>query len=249
MNFAAARAYQQSASAEDERVLQYLPLVQHVIGRLNASLPTGLDREDLFSAGVCGLIQAARSYDPSKGASFKTHAYTRIRGEILDELRRADALPRRKRQRLHELQRTFDEQCAARGRPPTLDELAEAMDVSAESLDELLCLAKSASLVSLDSAIEPEGFSLAETIRDPEERSPLAAASLSERQEALAEALAALPPREREVLGLYYMEGLLLREIGKLLGVSESRVCQLHTRALYMLRQQLSTHRHREEAA
>jgi RNA polymerase sigma factor for flagellar operon FliA len=239
----AVKAYEAGLEAEvEERVLGYLPLVHHIVARLTTSLPAHLDRDDLLSAGVCGLLQAAKSFDPTKGASFKTHAYTRVRGEILDELRRADSLPRQKRKQLREVQSTHFQLTSELGRTPSLEELADATGRTESEIDGLLGLAHRFSVLSLDAGgvTQAEGATLLDLVSSPAALDPSALAARRERKETLIVALRALPEREREVIGLYYHKSLLLREIGELLGVSESRVCQIHARALYLLRKALT---------
>ncbi len=233
-----ARTLYSEASAGSERdalILRFMPLVHYVLDRLGVSLPQHLDREDLISAGACGLIQAANNYDPSKGASFKSHAYSRIMGAIIDTLRRADALPRQRRQALRRLNQAYVDLTTPDG-PPSLEALAEALDTTEEELDQLLDLAQRARLVSLEApAGGDEGARLRDAIAAPSELPPWLKASGAEDIHELRAALVTLGEREREVLGLYYFQNLLLREIGEVLGVSESRVCQLRTRAIYNL--------------
>lgn len=222
-------------SERDALILRFVPLVHHVLDRLGVSLPQHLDREDLISAGTCGLIQAANNYDPSKGASFKSHAYSRIMGAIIDALRRADALPRQRRQALRRLNQAYAELTTPEG-PPSLETLAEALETSEEELDKLLELAQRARLVSLEApAGGEESAQLRDAIAAPAEQPPWLKASGAEDVHELRAALTTLQDRERDVLGLYYFQNLLLREIGEVLGVSESRVSQLRTRALYNL--------------
>lgn len=234
------KAYWSEANTDwEQRVVDFLPLVHHVVGRLLSSLPSRLDRDDLYGAGVCGLVQAAKSYDASKGASFKTHAYTRVRGAILDEVRRADAIPREKRKLLKRVHKAHEKLANQLMRPPSLEELADELGEPMDRLDEVLELAQRASLLSLDANMGDDsdgGGALLGQLSSLDTPEPGELASLAENKTALRAALAELPKREREVLALYYYEGLLLREIGELLGVSESRVCQLHARAIYSLR-------------
>lgn len=236
------QVYGESAAAERERrALEYMPLVHHVLARLPVALPPHLDREDLLSAGLCGLVQAARSYDPSLGASFKSHAYSRVRGAILDELRRADPIPRQKRDRVRALEAAIARLTSEAGYPPDLPTLARALEITQEEVDELLALSRHATTpVSLDAAASDgeEGGTLHDRVAGRDE-TPIELVDRREQMRALAGALRELPPREREVIGLYYHDGLLLREIGEVLGVTESRVCQLMARATYLLRQSL----------
>ncbi len=231
-----AHAYGPAASraAREQLIVDFIPLVHHVLARLPIALPPALDRDDLVSAGLCGLVQAAQSYDPRRGASFKSHAFTRIRGSILDELRRVDPIPKQKRERLRALDDACNRLRSDRGTLPSVEELAEALATTTDEIDGLLALSRWGSPLSLDAG-DDEGAPLHEHIPGTAE-GPGARASRAERLTALAEALAELGPREREFIGLYYHDGLLLREIGQLLGVTESRVCQLHTRAMFALR-------------
>jgi RNA polymerase sigma factor for flagellar operon FliA len=237
----AAAAYGAGLDAERERrVLDFLPLVTHVVGRLTVSLPPHLDREDLLSAGVYGLIHAALNYDAAKGASFKSHAFTRVRGAVLDELRRADPIGKLQRSRVRTVDAAHSRLSSENGIPPTLEQLAAATGSTEAEVDEVLSLARRSNVLSLDvGAAESLGSRLADFggrgPGDPADR-----ADLDEQKAALAEALTSLDAREREVLGLYYTDGLLLREIGEMLAISESRVCQIHTRALYKLRRELA---------
>lgn len=237
----------QASSEREALILRFVPLVHHVLDRLGITLPQHLDRADLISAGTCGLIQAANNYDATKGASFKSHAYSRIMGAILDSLRRADALPRQRRQSIRKLQRAYAALTTADG-PPSLETLAKELDTTEEELDQLLDLAQRARLVSLDAPSGGEdGASLRDAIAAPSESPPWLKASGAEGLAEVRLALATIPEREREVLGLYYFKGLLLREIGEVLEVSESRVCQLRTRAIYHLHEAVLKQRAKAE--
>ena len=232
-----ATAYQSAAAAERERrVVDFIPLVHHVLARLAVALPPHVDREDLLGAGVVGLVQAARSFDPTRGASFKSHAFTRVRGAILDELRRADPLPKQKRERVRALEAAQARLLAEHGTAPSLEELGRSIGASEEEVDALIGLSKLAAPLSQDAPLDDAGCN------DPAapDEEPSALAARAERVTALVEALTLLPQREREVVGLYYFDGLLLRQIGQLLGVTESRACQLHARAMYLLRSELA---------
>lgn len=229
------------ADERERRILEYVPLVHHVLARLPVALPAHLDRDDLVGAGLCGLVQAARTFDPRLGASFKSHAYARVRGAILDELRRADPIPREKRERVRALEAAIARLGAEQGAPPDLSEVATALGTSEAEVDELLALSRHATApVSLDAGQggEDEG-TLHDRVAGPG-ATPLELAERREQLHELRAALRVLTPREREVIGLYYHDGLLLREIGQLLGVTESRVCQLLARATYSLRQALA---------
>ena len=244
MNSSALQAYARSSGSEhDPRVLQFLPLVRHVVGRMGVSLPPHLDYEDLLSAGVCGLIQAAHSYDATKGSSFKSHAFTRIRGAVLDELRRADPIPKKRRKVLKEIDAAYARLAAQQGAPPTPAALAEATGLSEEELDEYLALARRTALVSLDAPRRDAegGGSLGETVLAPNVPEPGDDAARREHVDLVAQALGKLPEREREVIALFYTQGLRQKEIADLLGVTGSRVSQIHSRALLLLRREMHT--------
>ncbi|MEE9394241.1 MAG: FliA/WhiG family RNA polymerase sigma factor [Planctomycetota bacterium] len=240
-------AYARGSITDKERntlVEEYLPLVRHVIGRLPLSLPAFMDQDDLFEVGVLGLMNAAKSFNPNKGAQFKTHAYVNIRGAILDELRRHDVLPRSRRDRIKQVKQAADELEEELGRCATPEEIADAMGLSIEQVESVLVNMHGAAILSLDQG---------ESNSEGQENSSLAAclscmntptpADLSERNELKAQlqvAIAALPKNERHMIVLYYKEGMLLKEIGAILGVTESRVSQLHSRAVFRLNQALS---------
>ncbi|HKE01398.1 MAG TPA: FliA/WhiG family RNA polymerase sigma factor [Planctomycetota bacterium] len=217
-----------------QRVLDSLLLVKYVVGRLAIDLPPSLDREDLASWGTMGLMRAVETYDATRGVAFSTHAYIQIRGAILDELRRQDVLPRTRRDRL----RTVKEARAALeqklGRPPAPEELAEATGLSADDLDEALLSEHTTNVLSLGDGHDDAGIGA--LLRSDESQDPSEIAGANEMRERLAQAITRLPEVERRVVTLYYAESLLLKEIGEVLGFSESRASQIHARALERLR-------------
>ena len=229
----------------DERnklVEDYLPLVHHVLGRLTIHLPPTLDREDLFEVGVLGLMQAVQTFNPSKGAAFKTHAFTNIRGSILDEIRKHDPVPRSRRDRvrlLGDVERRLAEKL---GRFPTPEEMATEAGLTIEQVEESLVNAHGAAVVSLEDqqSDDGDGLELSKCLKLPHCDDPADLAARAEMKEQLAAAIQDLPERERHVIVLYYAEGLRLKEIGLVLGITESRVCQLHSRAVYRLNQKLA---------
>jgi RNA polymerase sigma factor for flagellar operon FliA len=230
-----------SQADRDRFVEQFLPLVRYVVGRLAITLPLGLTRDDLFSVGVIGLLHAATNYDPGRGAAFKTFAYTAIRGAILDEIRKHDPVPRNRRDRLRRLERALGALHARLQRRPTLEELAEHLGVAATELDDDLLALHTCKVLSLDD-VPPgaggDGEPLAAQVAGPDVAPP----ELVERQERatlLAKAIGELPEVERNVVVLYHYESLYLKEIGGILGVSESRVSQILTRATTRLKQKL----------
>jgi len=231
-------------SERDKLIEDYLPLVHHVLGRLPLHLPQTLDREDMFEVGVLGLINAADTYNAAKGASFKTYAYVNIRGAVLDEIRKHDIVPRSRRDRLKHVARVEAELEERLDRPPTPEEIADEAELSISQVEDTFVHAHGASVVSLD---EPAGSSddggassLINSLRMPESPEPSDEAAHNELKGQLAEAIQELPERERHVILLYYAENLRLKEIGAILEVTESRVSQLHARAIHRLNQALA---------
>jgi len=229
-------------SAREALILQYVPFVKYLAGRLSVALHPVLDLEDLVSAGIMGLIKAVEHFDPSRGAPFESYASTRIRGAILDHIRSLDVISRKARQRAREIEKTMASLQSELGRLPTDDELAEQMGLDLETYCK--SLAQSAPAVaSLDwlvSREDSEESNLLSTLVDTESPDPVSVAERRGLLDALAEAISNLDERDRLILALYYKEELTMKEISQVMGVSESRVCQLHARALLRLRAQLS---------
>ena len=229
----------------DRLVEQFLPLVRYVVARLPVTMPGALDRDDLYSVGVMGLMHAATTYDAARGASFKTFAYTAIRGAILDEVRKLDPVPRQRRERLRKLNRTQAELAARLDREPTMLELADALQCSEQEIDEDLQALHTARTLSLDDGRgggdddEGGGNTLGSLLGADDAVDPGDAAAQGERLNQLAKAISELPETERHVVVLYFHEQLFLKEIGQILGVTESRVSQILTRATERLRLKL----------
>lgn len=230
-----------SQADRDRLVEQYLPLVRHIVARLPVTMPAMLSRDDFYATGVIGLIHAATTYDPNRGASFKTFAYTAIRGAILDEIRKHDPVPRNRRDRLRTLERTSRDLYAELQREPTMVELAEVMQVLPEDLDEDLRALHTARTLSLDETASHEDgeMVMSSLISDARSSDPGDQAASRERLERLTKAISELPETDRNVVVLYYHEQLYLKEIGRILGVTESRISQILSRALERLRQKL----------
>ena len=226
-----------SDAEREDLILAHIPLLKHIVGRVGVDLPSSVDRDDLYGFGMLGLIAAADSWDPTRGLKFSTYAYTRVRGAMLDELRKLDFLPRGRRDKVRNVERAVCELEQANGVPPTPEELAAHLDISSEELDEVLCSAKTAMEASID---EGESVQLGQLLCDPKASAPEDSLDRQELLQALAAAVAELPEQEKSVITLYYAEELLLREISELLGVTESRVSQIHTRALYRLNRALA---------
>jgi RNA polymerase sigma factor for flagellar operon FliA len=232
--------------AREDLVLRYAYLVNITAGRVVSSPPPNLDREDLVSAGIVGLIKAVDQFDPSRNVKFETYAIALIRGAILEMLREEDWVPRSVRDRTKLLERTLLKLEARLGRPATEREMAEELDVSLDDYYRLLSDTARTSLLSLDETLlggegNETGVSLGETVAD-QTTDTYRLVERSERSRVLAEAIDRLPPRERLVISLYYRDSLTFREIGRVLEISESRAYQLHTQAILRLRGYLSTH-------
>lgn len=221
----------------DRLILEHIPLLRHIAGRLSLDIPGGLDREDLVGFGMLGLIAAADSWDESRGLKFSTYAYTKVRGAILDELRRMDFLPRGRREKVRDLDRAVHKLEQALGHSPSLEDIAKELSCDVDDVGEILLSAKSAGETSLDDGPSEE---LAARLSDPRSVDPVGSAEWTEMKDQLARAIANLPEQDQTVITLYYAEELLLREISDILGVTESRVSQIHSRALYRLNRALS---------
>ncbi len=221
----------------DRMVTDYLPLVRYIVGRLPLKLPYFMDEDDLFSVGVLGLINAAKSYDPNLEASFKTHAYTNIKGAILDELRRHDSIPRSVRDRIKKVEEATAHLVDKTGRVPTPEEIAKEAQIPLKALNDLLHSARSNTLLSLNNLGDHGGDagSLLRPLSQEEDSNPVARAEKSELIGLLMKSIKNLPETERQVVFLYYNQNLLLKEIGAVLEVSESRVSQILSRAHFLL--------------
>ncbi len=238
--------YRREAREEDrdELILHYLPLVKGVVGRLSSTYPAHIKIEDLYSSGITGLMKAIEKYEPGRANKFETYANLVIRGAVIDELRDLDWVPRSVHQKAqwmeaaqHHLQREL-------GRDPTNWELAKYLQVSEEELDMLYEQVRPAVLLSLHSPLREEDGDRILVVEDriPDERalSSFVQADHNEFCRLLEEAIASLSDQEQKVLTLYYYQEYMLKEIGVVLGVSESRVSQIHTKALIKLRSRFS---------
>ena len=230
--------------ARERLVVAYSPLVKFVAGRLGAGLPSHVDDADLISYGLMGLIGAIERFEPERGIKFETFAMTRIRGAIIDELRSLDWVPRSVRSRAREIETTQSKLEHELQRAPTEAELAAKLGLSEEELQTSLLEIANSSVYALDelwtiSDSSGDQVSLLDTISDPRADDPQESLASSEIKDRLTEAVASLPEREQLVVALYYYENLTLREIGEVLGVTESRVSQLHTKAVMRLKSAL----------
>jgi RNA polymerase sigma factor FliA len=231
-------------SLRDRLIVMYAPLVKYVAGRLGSGLPAHVDEGDLVSYGLLGLIGAIERYDPARDIKFETYAMARIKGAIIDELRALDWVPRSVRARAREIEKVHAKLEHRLHRTPTDEEMAAELGVSAEDFQESLVKISNSTVVALDelwsvSDASGDQISLLDTIQDPDAPDPQQVLAASELKDRLADAIAALPEREKLVIALYYYENLTLREIGEVLGVTESRISQLHTKAVLRLKSRL----------
>jgi len=231
----------------DQLIVLYSPLVKFVAGRVAVGLPQHVEQADLVSYGVIGLIDAIERYDPVRQVKFETYAIPRIKGAIIDELRAIDWVPRSVRSKARALEQAHQALEAQLLRAPTDAELAEELGVTEDELAETLRQMSLVGVAALDEVFmvggdRTERTTLGDTIPDST-AGPVAVFEDKEAKEILAKAISQLGEREKTVLSLYYYEGLTLAEIGEILGVTESRVCQIHTKAVLQLRTRLSDRR------
>jgi len=227
-----------AAEAREKLILDHLPLVKHVLGRVAAHLPLHVDRNDLLEAGTLGLIDAADRFDPARNVRFHTYAMTRIRGAMLDALRADDWLPRSVRSELTRVARASARLEQEAHRPPTSAEICSRTGLAGQDLADLKVAGAQAfySLDELPLSASPDGErAVAQHERRDSALQPLDHASLEEEKSRLAEAILRLTKTDRLVITLYYFERLALREIGAILHVTDSRVCQIHRAALKRL--------------
>jgi RNA polymerase sigma factor for flagellar operon FliA len=240
------REYRRShdPKVRDRLILTYAPLVKYVAGRLGSGLPAHVDDDDLVSYGLLGLIGAIERFDPDRDIKFETYAIARIKGSIIDELRALDWVPRSVRSRAREIERSIADLESKLGRAPTDEEIAGKLGVSVDELNESLSEIGRTSIAALDElwtvSAGGDQIALIDTIEDDLGPNPQSALDETEMREAIAEAISRLPEREKLVVTLYYYEELTLREIGEVLGVTESRVSQLHTKAILRLKARLA---------
>jgi RNA polymerase sigma factor for flagellar operon FliA len=232
-------------AVRDRLILTYAPLVKYVAGRLGSGLPAHVDEGDLVSYGLLGLIGAIERFDPDRDIKFETYAIARIKGSIIDELRAMDWVPRSVRARARDIERAIGELEAKLGRAPNDEEIAAKLGMTQDELDSSLSEISRSSIAALDELWTVQGASgdqvaLIDTIEDTQGPAPTKALDQSEMKEMIADAISRLPEREKLVITLYYYEELTLREIGEVLGVTESRVSQLHTKAILRLKARLS---------
>ncbi len=233
-----------SMDDRNKLVVHYSPLVKYVAGRLSAGLPNSIEQADLVSYGMFGLIDAINKFEPSRGNKFETYAMSRIRGSIIDELRSIDWVPRSLRAKARAVEKAYTKLEHELLRTPTDTEVADELGTTEEELQNVFTQISFFGLVALEETVSvgaerSESVTLGDTIPDPG-LGPVGAFEVEETKQILAQTLNRLPEREKIVLTLYYYEGLTLGEIGGILGITESRVCQIHTKAVIQLRSKLS---------
>ena len=232
--------------ARERLVLAYSPLVKYVAGRMASGLPAHVEEADLISYGLLGLISAVERFEPEREIKFETFAVTRIKGAIIDELRSLDWVPRSVRAKARQIERVNAKLEHELQRAPTDEEMAAALEMTVDDFQASLTQIANSSIVALDelwtlSDASGDQVSLLDTIEDEQAPDPVREMDTSETRDRLADAVAGLPEREKLVVALYYYENLTLREIGEVLGVTESRVSQLHTKAVLRLKSHLQS--------
>lgn len=227
----------------DYFVIKYAPLVKYVAGKVSMGMPQNIEFDDLVSYGVFGLIDAISKYDPSRGIKFKTYAMTRIRGAIFDELRSIDWIPRSIRQKAKQIEQVITELENKLGRTVEDDEIAKDLGISKDEFQTLLNKLSGTSMLSLNDiwylGDENDELSILETLEAPPNMNPDILIEKEEIRDYIIDAIKKLPDKEKKVIVLYYYEDLTLKEIGDVLEVTESRVSQLHTKAIMRLRGRL----------
>jgi RNA polymerase sigma factor FliA len=232
------------AGVRERLILHYSPLVKYVAGRVGVGLPPNIEQADLVSYGIFGLIDAIEKFDLERAIKFETYAIARIRGAIIDELRALDWIPRSVRSKAREVEKSYAALEAELHRTPTEPEVAARMGISLEDLHQIFSQVSYVNVVALDELMSVGGekgdsLSLGDTLKDHKAEDPVLAFEGEETKFLLARAIDQLPEREKIVVTLYYYEGLTLAEIGRVLGVTESRICQMHTKAVVQLRTKL----------
>ena len=231
--------HRNDTDTENELVQKYTPLVSAVMARLAMTLPDHVDRDDLYSTGLIGLLQALRNYNPACGTSFETYARVRVRGSMLDELRRMDWVPRTIHEKARRVKGVMAELEQKLGRAPSEAQMAKAMKITLKEYTELLDEVRPAAFVCLDavaSSEESDSGPLYEVIADMTVENPVEQVSNNELKSVVLARLKDLPEMQRKVLSLYYLEDMHLREIAEVFGLTESRICQIHSQAILGVR-------------
>lgn len=231
---------------KDQIVLEHTSLIRYIVNRIAVRLPSHIDLDDLHNTGVIGLMDAIEKYDPDKNCKFKTYAEFRIKGAILDQLRSLDWVPRSVRQKSRKLEHAYGEVEQRLGRQATEDEVADSLGLQIDKFHDLINQVRGISLVNLEeirgnNADMDRTGSFADIIEDKNSENPFASLKLLETKHVISDTIGGLPEKERLVVSLYYYEDLNMKEIGNILGITESRVCQIHTKAVIRLRGKLKS--------
>jgi RNA polymerase sigma factor for flagellar operon FliA len=229
---------------KEQIVLDHTPLIRYIVNRIAIRLPSHIDLDDLHNTGVIGLMDAIDKYDPDKNCKFKTYAEFRIKGAILDQLRSLDWVPRSVRQKSRRLERAYGEVEQRLGRTASEDEVADSLGIQIDKFHELLNQVRGISLINLEeirgtNADGDRAGTFADIVEDVNSENPFASLKLTESKQMIADTIGTLPEKERLVISLYYYEDLNMKEIGAILGITESRVCQIHTKSVLRLRAKL----------
>lgn len=238
----------QDPALRERLILHYSPLVKYVAGRVGVGMPSHIEQADLVSYGIIGLIDAIEKFDIDRAIKFETYAISRIKGAIIDELRSIDWIPRSVRSKARDVERAYAVLQARLHRTPSEQEVAAELGIPLEDLHAIFSQVSYVNVVALDELLNVNGergdkVSLVDTLEDTRVEDPVRAFESQETKHLLAQAINMLPEREKIVVTLYYYEGLTLAEIGQVLGVTESRICQMHTKAVLQLRAKLADQR------
>ncbi|MCC5948819.1 MAG: RNA polymerase sigma factor WhiG [Nitriliruptoraceae bacterium] len=230
-------------AVREQLILHYAPLVKYVAGRVAVGMPASVDHADLVSYGIFGLMDAIEKFDLARGFKFETYAITRIRGAIIDELRSVDWVPRSVRAKGRKLEAAVQKLESALRRSPTDEELAEELGWTVDELQDALARLSMTSVAALDEVLDVgdgDRITLVDTLQDLNVVLPEESFDDQETKQLLRQTITRLTEREQTVLGLYYFEGMTLAQVGEVLGVTESRVCQIHTKAVMSLRAKIA---------
>ena len=226
----------------DKLLNDNLHIVKIIAYQVAMNLPPHIDVNDLIGAGMIGLLEAIERFDTSRGVQFNTYASIRVRGAIMDELRSMDWMTRSMRDKSNQLEKAYGEVEKKMGRPAEVDEVARYLEISTENLYTLLSQVSAVSVLNLDDmGINhlDDGMDILECIKDPEGKDPMTVVKFNEIKRRVAEAVETLPEKEKLIISLYYYDELTLKEIGKVLDITESRVCQLHSQSMHRLKARL----------
>ena len=233
-----------SKVSKDKLLVEYAHLVTYIGNRIAINLPGSVDRDDIVSSGILGLIKAVETFEPERGFKFETYASHKIRGAVLDELRALDWVPRSVRQKSKDLQKVYAKLENELGRIPYDDEVCDELNISIEGFENMLSDVAPSTIISLEETMPDRGsdskdIRLIDTIEDPGSENPLKALGFAEVKNILKDTIENLPEKEKLVVALYHFEELTLKEIGAVLDISESRVSQIHSKAILKLRGKL----------